>query len=51
MDRRNIENLRKHGAKATEAFSARRVTTSLFFQSDGRSYLWVTDRTGRLLSR
>ena len=49
MDHRNIEILRKHGARAQSALAIRRVTTSLFFQSDSQSYLWVTDRgEGRL---
>ncbi|MCX5795360.1 MAG: hypothetical protein NTY77_07705 [Elusimicrobia bacterium] len=51
MDCRNNEIVRKHGAKALSAWSARRVTTSLFFESDSRSYLWVTDRSGRCLAR
>lgn len=51
MDCRNIENLRKQGAKAVEALPGRHVTTSLVFESDSRSYLWVTARSGRILSR
>ena len=51
MDCRNIESPRKHGAKALSALRARRVTTSLFFESDSRSYFWVTDRGGFGLAR
>jgi hypothetical protein len=47
MDTRDIETLRKHGARAAAALPERHVTTCLFFESDSRSYLWVTDRSGR----
>jgi hypothetical protein len=51
MEGRDNETLRKHGAKAQAAWSVRRVTTSLFFESDRRSCLWVTDRSGCRLAR
>ena len=51
MDCRDTEIVRKHGAKALAALPERRVTTSLFFESDSRSYLWVTDRSGCRLAR
>ena len=44
MDRYNIETLRRHGARARAALPERRVRTSLFFESQSRIYLWVTDR-------
>ena len=51
MDRRNTDTMRKHGAKALRALPDRQVTTRLTFESDSRSYLWVTDRSGCRLAR
>ena len=51
MDCRDNEILRKHGAKALGAWPQRLETTSLVFESDSRSYLWVTDRSGCRLAR
>jgi hypothetical protein len=51
MDCRDIEILRKHGAKVPAGLPERRVTTSLFFESGSRRYLWVTDRNGCRLAR
>ncbi len=48
---RDTEIIRKHGGKVPEALSERRVTTSVFFKADSRSYLWVTDRSGRSFPR
>lgn len=44
MDRRISDNLRKHGARALGALPVRQTTISLTCASDGRTYLWVTER-------
>jgi hypothetical protein len=51
MNNGSNKTMRKHGAQARLTKCGSRITTTLTFAADGRSYIWLTPREGTLARR